>query len=122
MREALDRVMEMLDLSPSMKRYRTNNKIKDAFECSQGKPLESLRVSAKFQKDCKRSPNPPRHYPNTIKDYEVKGRTMFVTRDVMLGYIVIIINGKLDEIKKNKLLLLTWFEEWLLNFEIKYGK
>lgn len=56
-----------------------------------------------------------------IDDDEVKRRTGFVSLNAMLRYIFIVCNGDIDVMMK-RCTSLTWFEEWFLHFEYKWGR
>lgn len=56
----------------------------------------------------------------TIDDDEVKRRTGFLSRDIMLIYIFIVCNGDVNVILSRSTSL-TWFEEWFAHLEYKWG-
>jgi hypothetical protein len=56
-----------------------------------------------------------------MSDSEVKRRTGFPCEMALLSYMFIVCNGDIDIIKERKTSL-TWYEEWFLHFEYKWGK
>ena len=52
----------------------------------------------------------------TIDDDEVKRRTGFISRDIMMIYIFIVCNGDVNVILSRSASL-TWFEEWFAHLE-----
>ncbi len=64
------------------------------------------------------------HLPNVnlnLPDEEVKRRTGFGTMSQLLSYIFIICDGNVDTIMKRNTSL-TWFEEYFMHFEYKWGR
>ena len=57
----------------------------------------------------------------SIEDDEVKRRTGFPTLAALLTYIFIVCNGDINLIMRRDSSL-TWFEEWFLHFEYKWGR
>ena len=57
----------------------------------------------------------------SIEDDEVKRRTGFPTLAALLTYIFIACNGDIGLIMRRNTLL-TWFEEWFLHLEYKWGR
>ena len=57
----------------------------------------------------------------SIDDDEVKRRTGFPTLAALLTYIFIVCNGDINLIMRRDTSL-TWFEEWFLHFEYKWGR
>ena len=57
----------------------------------------------------------------SIEDDEVKRRTGFPTLAALLTYIFIACNGDIGLIMRRNTSL-TWFEEWFLHFEYKWGR
>ena len=56
-----------------------------------------------------------------MSDSEVKRQTGFPREIALLSYIFIVCNGDISIIKERKTSL-TWYEEWFLHFEYKWGK
>ena len=56
-----------------------------------------------------------------MPDKEIKRRTGFPTESVLLLYIFVVCNGDVEIISKRQSSL-TWYEEWFLHFEYKWGK
>jgi len=56
-----------------------------------------------------------------ISDEEVKRRTGFPSLSVLLTYIFVVCDGDMMSIMKRNTSL-TWFEEWFLHFEYKWGR
>ena len=64
--------------------------------------------------------NPPIVWPGTL-DKEIKRRTGFTSEQCFLAFIIIICNGNIDRIRQRHTPL-TWYEEWMLYFELKWGR
>ena len=66
----------------------------------------------------------PYHYrdpivdPNTISNKEIYCRTLFKTLDDLLFVVVVVNNGDLIKLLLKTISPLTWFEEWVLFFEL----
>ena len=56
-----------------------------------------------------------------MPDSEVKRRTGFPDVSTMIAYIIVIFNGDFEKVRERRSPL-TWFKEWFLLFEWKYGK
>lgn len=56
-----------------------------------------------------------------IQDRDVQRRTGFPTLEHLLSYIFIVCNGEVDVITERRTVL-TWFEEWFMHFEVKWGR
>ena len=59
----------------------------------------------------------PIFFFETLQDDDVKRRTGFETKALMIGMILIICNGDHDKMT-SKVTTLTWLEEWVLYFEV----
>ena len=57
----------------------------------------------------------------SISDDEVKRRTGFPGLQTLLAYIIIVCNGDISIVLERNTSL-TWFEEWFLHFEYKWGR
>jgi len=55
-----------------------------------------------------------------ISDGEVKCRTGFISKFVLLAFVFIVCNGDTDLVMKRETSL-TWFEEWILYFQWIWG-
>lgn len=65
--------------------------------------------------------NDPTVIYRALRDSEVKRRTDFLTKAMLLGIIIIYYNGDHNNMKKT-VTLLTWFEEWFLYFKVIWGR
>ena len=82
------------------------------FHCD---PIKHATARIHFEED---------HIPSVylgMPDNEVKRRTGFPSEISLLSYMFIVCNGDIDVIKERKTSL-TWYEEWFLHFEYKWGK
>ena len=56
-----------------------------------------------------------------LSDTEVKRRTRYLTMAVFLSYLFIVCDGDIALLQQRNSSL-TWFEEWSLHFEYKWGR
>ena len=59
--------------------------------------------------------------PESIGDTEIKARTGFVSLFVMLSFVLIVCNGKIETAMET-ISSLTWFEEWMAYFQWMWGR
>jgi hypothetical protein len=57
----------------------------------------------------------------SISDDEVKRRTGFRSLQMLLGYIIVASNGEISVLTQRNTSL-TWYEEWFLHLEYKWGR
>ena len=58
---------------------------------------------------------------NDVTDNAIQLTTGFPSLTTMLGFMMIVSNGDIEKLTETTTTL-TWFEEWLLYFEVIYGK
>ena len=89
---------------------------------SQQFPTVSKTPSEEKKKERKQSHClPPIETPDSISDKEVHRRTGFVSLNDMLYFIIVACNADIEKISQTTSNM-TWFEEWMLYFEIQYSK
>ena len=60
--------------------------------------------------------------PMSICDVIMKNKTEFASEGEMLAFICVVCNGNIEKIKATQLSTLTLYEEWLLFFEVVWGR
>ena len=111
-------------ISPSQETYLTENfnvsiKTVDSSSCKSNQSRYYKRKCV--HKKVKIEPTEPVVKPGFMSPKEIKRRTGFDDEKVLLSYIAIICNGDADTMFASRSQL-TWFEEWLLYFEILWGR
>lgn len=87
----------------------------------EGRFFKAERSQPKVQTPRKKLAHDPPVLDLNIADSEVKRRTGFESLHTMLVYIFIVCNGDVAVVTKRNTSL-TWFEEWFLHFEYKWGR
>ena len=98
-------------------------------------PIEVVKEpsskSSSFKRECetndkrsyqnRRNRKEPVVKPGCMLSNEIKRRTSFEDERVLLSYIAIICNGDAETMFSSETTL-TWFEEWMLYFEVLWGR
>ena len=87
----------------------------------EGRFFKAERSQPKVQTPRKKLAHDPPVMDLNIADSEVKRRTGFESLHTVLVYIFIVCNGDVAVVTKRNTSL-TWFEEWFLHFEYKWGR
>ena len=62
----------------------------------------------------------PKHTPFGLTNNELKYRTGFSSLKDLMGYLIVVTDGNFDSLS-NKSSYCTWFEEWMMFFELLRG-
>jgi hypothetical protein len=125
----LEQLVQMLAESPSSKF--TNATVNNRFGISQSPDLRENKQTRKFRsqineknenKEDKSEINTPTIKPMSMSDVITKNRTGFASEGEMLAFICVVCNGNIEKIKATQSSTLTWYEEWLLYFEVVWGR
>jgi hypothetical protein len=77
--------------------------------------------------DMNKSNIPPHKRPpiliyGKMLDKDVKRRTGFISEKMILAFILVVNNGDLNAIEKDRVSVLTWYEEWFFYLEWIWGR
>ena len=107
---------EMTDINDSV------YSLLDPYNLSPREEVNKHSCSVDVMTDIKRKRRDKPVVSFAMDNGEVYRRTGFIDKKAMLAFIVIVHNGNVDKISKSKISTLTWFEEWVLYFEVLHGQ